>query len=195
MTVIYVALAIVVVAAAWYVIFSKPKNQFLIEIGKMSGKERAMVLVSATVWRIQWEKDNPQFSGIFLEPRSFSPEVYNRLFSDLFDLIVLLRNQAQVLNMRLAESGIYERLPENDINALRVWTQTIGARRGKIKLDDIVVLWNYLREAMPFINEALAALEAEQEIRLKFGSSSSLLGSLPVQQITQEAHRVPNLSA
>jgi len=161
----------------------------------MSEKERAKILVTATAWRIDWEKDNPQFSGIFLEPKSFTGEVYKRLWSDLLDLIVLLINQQKVLQERLTEIGSFETLPQYDINALRVWTQTIGVPCGMARLDNVITLWNYLHDAVPFINEALTELKAAYEFNRVVSPEIEFLWSLPVQQIAQETNREPNLSA
>jgi len=97
--------------------------------------------------------------------------------------------------VRLRDMGISEKLPDNDINACRVWMGTVGARCGKIKQDDIVALWNYLRESMPILGEALAELEGRHKVNLKLGfGGTAFLEGIPVQKIMQEARRVPNSS-
>jgi hypothetical protein len=190
---LFITLAIFVALGALYLFFKRGKNQFLIAVGNMSGKDRAIVLITATVFRMKWERDNPNFSrSIFLDPASFSPEVCNRLFSDLLDLVVLLRQDKHVLDKRLSEFGASEKTPETQINAVRVWMGTIGARCGKIKLEDMVAIWSHLRAGIPFLGEALAELEVEHEVDCKLGNVHEFLEGFPVQQVTREASRIPN---
>jgi hypothetical protein len=193
---IYFAIAIAVVGAvAWWVLFRRPTNQFVIEVGKMQPKQRAAVLLSATIWRVNWESENPQFAGIFLEPKMFPDEVYAELFENLFDIVVVLLNQRKVLQKRLHDFGSKDQLPDDDLYACRLWMGTIGARCGKIKVEDMTTAWKYFREAVPAINEAMVALKERHELhqRLRLDEGREFLEGIPPGVIIQQAQRVPNL--
>jgi hypothetical protein len=74
---IYLAIAIIVGVAVWYFLFRRPPNQFPIEIGKKSLKQRAAILVSGAVWRVKWETDNPHSRAFFLNQRCFPMKYMN----------------------------------------------------------------------------------------------------------------------
>jgi hypothetical protein len=112
---------------AYFLLRTKP-NQFPDDIAKMPVQERADVLVSATIWRLRWEADNPNFRGIFLSPGSYDLEVCRQLFHGLLNTVVQLRQNHQALVLQLQARGVAKQLSEADINGCRVWMGTIGTR-------------------------------------------------------------------
>jgi hypothetical protein len=192
MTAVVIAVTCVV-GVAVYFLFRRTPNQFPIDIGNMSPRDRADVLVNATIWRLRWETDNPQFPGIFLSPNTFPPEVCNQLFNGLMNTVGQLRQNHQALAHRLNEMGISEKLSDADINGCRVWMGTIGTRSGTVKRDDMLLVWTYLHEALPFVGESMTALMEKQETHRRLGQSADILLGLNARQIVQEARRVPAL--
>ena len=192
---IYLAIAIAVVAVVAWLLFRRPPNQFVIAVGKMSPNQRAAVLLNATIWRVKFESDNPEFSGIFLEPKMFPNEVYEKLFNDLFDIVVLLGKQRSAYQKRLQEIGSKEPMSDEDLNACRLWMGTTGARCGKIKIEDMTTVWKYFRESMPAIHEAMIALKERHELHqnLRLDGVREFLEGIPPEIIMQQAQRVPNL--
>jgi hypothetical protein len=182
-----------VVAVAAYFLFRGNKNQFPIDIGNMTPRDRADVLVNATIWRLRWETDNPQFPGIFLSPNSFSPEVCNQLFHVLLNTVVQLSESHQALVRQLTERGVTEKLSDADINGCRVWMGTIGTRSGRIKRDDMMLVWACMREAIPFVDESMEALMKKQETHRRLGQTTDLLLGQDPRQVVKEARRFPTI--
>lgn len=188
-----VSAVLCVVAVAAYFLFRGNKNQFPIDIGNMTPRDRADVLLNATIWRLRWETDNPQFPGIFLSPNSFSPEVCNRLFHVLLSTVVQLSENHQALVRQLTERGVAEELSDANINGCRVWMGTIGTRSGRIKRDDMMLVWAYMREAIPFLDESMEALMKKQETHRRLGQSTDLLLGQDPRQVVKEARRFPTI--
>ena len=182
-----------VVAAAAYFLFRGNKNQFPIDIGNMTPRDRADVLVNATIWRLRWETDNPQFPGIFLSPNSFSPEVCNQLFHALLNTVAQLRENHQALVRQLTERGVTDKLSDVDINGCRIWMGTIGTRSGRIKRDDMMLVWACMREAVPFVNESMEALLKKQKTHRGLGQSTDLLLGQDPRRVVEEAQRFPTI--
>ena len=182
-----------IIAAVIYFLFRSTPNQFPTEIGNMTPQDRADVLVSATIWRLRWETDNPQFVGIFLSPNLFSPEVCNRLFQMLMDTVVQLRQNKQGLDRQLSAMGVNDELPDADINGCRIWMGTIGTRSGQVKREDMLLVWKLLRDAIPFIDESMTALSERQETHRMLGRSTDLLLGLDPRRVVQEARHTPTL--
>ena len=192
MIAVVVAIACVI-AVVVYFLFRRTPNQFPIDIGNMTPRDRADVLVNATIWRLRWETDNPQFPGIFISPNSFPPEVCNHLFQVILNAVVQLTQSKETLDHRLSEMGMTEKLSDADINGCRVWMGTIGTRSGKIKREDMLRVWAYLQEAVPFVDQSMAALMKKQETHRVLGQSTDLLLGLDARQVVNEARRVPAL--
>jgi hypothetical protein len=192
MTAVLVAVAFVI-AVAVYFVFRRTPNQFPIDIGNMTPRERADVLLHATIWRLRWETDNPHAPDIFLDPASCPPEAGKVLFRQLFDMWVQLRQNHDTLTRRLRALGSTEKLPDADVNGCLVWLVTIGARSGKQKREDMLQVWTHLQEAIPFVDQSMAALMERQEISRKLGKTSDRLLGLDAGQVVREARRIPAL--
>jgi hypothetical protein len=103
--------------------------------------------------------------------------------------------QRNGLQKRLREFGGKDQLPDDDLNACRLWMGTIGARCGKIKVEDMTTAWKYFREAMPAINEAMIELNEQHKLhqRLQIDEGRKFLEGIPPAIIVQQAQRVPNM--
>ena len=177
---------------SYFLLRAKP-NQFPNDIAKMSARERADVLVSATIWRLRWEADNPNFRGIFLSPGSYAPEVCRHLFHSLLNTVVQLSQNHQTLARQLQSLGVGEPLSDAEINGCRVWMGTIGTRGSKIKRDDMLRVWSCLQEAFPFVDESLATLAKRQEVQRSLGRSADLLLGQDVRRVISETRNLPVL--
>jgi hypothetical protein len=191
---IYIILGLIFVAACGaYFIFRRPPNRAVEYVVNLPAKDRALILIQATIWRLRFDAENPKYSGIYLDPGSFPSNVCERLFSDLLDAAFEINQNQRALNERLRERGITEKLPEDELFAVRVWGVTIGAHLGKTKLDDIIRLWESLDVAENSFREALIDLQHRQQARKALGNSGTFLEGFSVQQILQEAIRIPKL--
>jgi hypothetical protein len=153
---LYIVLGLIFVAACGaYFIFRRPPNRLVEDVVNLPIKDRALILIQATVWRLKFDADNPEYAGIYLDPLSFPSKVCESLFSDLLEASIALKQNQRVLNERLREFGSTENLPQDELFAIQVWGVTIGARLGKTKLDDIVGLWKSLSESQISIRDAL----------------------------------------
>ena len=54
-------------------------------------------------------------------------------------------------------------------------------------------VWAYLQEAVPFVDQSMAALMKKQETHRVLGQSTDLLLGLDARQVVNEARRVPAL--
>lgn len=191
---LYIVLGLIfVVACAAYFIFRRPPNRLVADVVNMPAKDRALILIQATVQRLKFDADNPAYSSIYLDPWSFPNDICEKLFSDLLDASALIGQNQHRLNESLREWGSDESLPQDELFAVRVWGVTIGGRLGKIKTDDVAALWKSLSESKQFIREALKDLQQRQQARQALGQSGAFLGDFSVQHVLQEANRVPSL--
>lgn len=185
---------ILVAASAAYVIFKRPPNQVVEDLVNLPAKDRALILIQATIWRLQFDVDNPKFSSIYLNPWSFPDDVCERLFSDLLSAANAINQNQHRLNERLKEWGATETLPQDELFVVRVWGITVGARLGKTKLDDAARLWKSLHVSENPFREALMDLQQRQQAREALGQSGAFLNGFQVHQILREAARIPKLS-
>lgn len=192
---LYIILAVVVlVAAGAYFIFRRPPSRLITDIVKMSAKDRALILIQATIQRLKFDADNPEYSSIYIDSWSFPNDVCDKLFSDLLDASIAINQNQYSLNERLREWGSTESLPQDELFAVRVWGVTIGARLGKIKTDDVAALWKSLAESKQHIGEALKDLQERQQAGQDLGQSRAFLEGFSVQQVLQEANHIPQLT-
>lgn len=191
---LYIILAAVaLVAAAAYFAFRHPPSRLAADVVKMPAKDRALILIQATIQRLKFDADNPEYSSIYIDPWSFSTDVCEKLFSDLLNASVVIAQNQHRLNERLGEFGSTESLPQDELFAVRVWGVTIGARLGKIKTDDVAALWKSLHVSENPFREALMDLQRRQQVRAALGHSGTFLEGFSVQQILQEAIQMPQL--
>jgi hypothetical protein len=192
---LYIILGLIFVAACGaYFIFRRPPNRVVEYVVNLPAKDRALILIQATIWRLKFDAENPKYSGIYLDPSSFPRNVCERLFSDLLDAAFAINQNRLDLNARLRERGITDELPQDELFAVRVWGVTIGAHLGKTKLDDITRLWKSLDVSESPFREALIDLQHRQQARKALGNPGVFLEGFSVQQILQEATRLPQLS-
>jgi hypothetical protein len=161
----------------------------------MTPRDRADVLLQATIWRLRWEADNPHLRQIFIDPQDFPPEVCKKMASELFEVWFPLWQNQKALNGRLRALGSTEKLPDADIKGISVWAVTLGAMGGTAKHQDMMQLWTYLVEAFPFIDQSMAALMKRQEVQRKLGYTSDLMLGLDVEQVVTQARHMPTCVA
>lgn len=138
---LYIILAaVVLVAAGAYFAFKHPPSRLAADVVKMPARDRALILIQATVQRLNFDADNPEYSSIYIDPWSFPTDVCEKLFSDLLNASVVIGQNQHRLNERLREFGSTESLPQDELFAIRVWGVTIGARLGRVKTDEIAAL-------------------------------------------------------
>jgi hypothetical protein len=192
-----IALAIVAVI---FVFLRKPATTIDQDVAAMSNLQRAKLLVNATVFRMTWEADNPQYAGVFLDSRSFPPEIGDRVFSMLMDLIHVFRRERNIMEQRLKQFGI----PNEDLKLFQntdllmvghLWMGTVGTQLGKIRNQMAARVWQYLRESAPHIVEALRELEGEHKAARELDASHTFLNDLPIRQVAYEAIRWPTFTS
>ena len=145
------------------------------------------------MWRLKWEKDNPQFAGIYLDPWSFPPDICETLFSNLLNISKALADKLQADNIRLSEFGSPDKVTDDTRNACRTWGVTIGARLGKANLEDIIRLWTAMRPSEASLSDSLKELKERAEVHEAMGRPGAFLEGISIRQIVEEAHRSPNL--
>ena len=188
-----VALILIAVVVGYFFTREQPRSPFVTEIANLSSKDRALVLVKATVWRLKWEQEG--VSDIFLSPWKHSQEDCEAIFSELFELAATMSKSLAAINKRAKEIGMKEIPLELDIHAVRTWGVTLGGRLGKIKLDEIVSLWKTLHEAHTSIHEAIQELKELQQVHVALGHTGPFLEGFADESVIQEANRVPQLLA
>jgi hypothetical protein len=182
----YIALAVAVIAAAAYLVFRKAPTRVVADMLGRSEKDRSMILIQATVWRLTWEAENPQFAGIYLEPWSFSPDICQQLFHSLLGIAASLADEQRAQNTA-------ETMHDDVLDACRAWGVTIGARLGKARVEDVEKLWEALKPTESSLRDALKELKSRQEMRDAMGRGGQFLQGISIQQIVEEVHRVPAL--
>ena len=182
----YIALAVAVIAAVAYMAFRKAPTRVVADMLGRSEKDRSMILIQATVWRLTWEAENPQFSGIYLDPWSFSPDICQRLFHSLLGIAASLADEQRAQNTA-------ETMHDDVLDACRAWSVTIGARLGKGRVEDVERLWGALKPTESSLRDALKELKSRQEMRDAMGRGGQFLQGISIQQIVEEVHRVPVL--
>lgn len=176
------------------IFFKAPQNQFVSEISKKSTEDKAKIVIAATVSRMLFARDNPEMAEIFLDPFSYSSEVCEKVFFELVSVAAAQAKQNKAYQSSLNELGGSQSSLEAGIHGVRVWSQTIGARCGKVKWDDCIKLWSFLNEGMQALEQALSSERSEREFLVKLGiSAGPYLGGLPEQLVIDEASRLPRL--
>jgi hypothetical protein len=95
---LYIILGLIFVAACGaYFIFRRTPNRLVEDVVSLPAKDRALILIQATVWRLKFDADNPKFSGIYLNPWSFL-DVCERFFSDLLSAATAINQNQHRLN-------------------------------------------------------------------------------------------------
>jgi hypothetical protein len=182
----YIALAVAVIAAAAYLVFRKAPPRVVADMLGRSEKDRSMILIQATVWRLTWEAENPQFAGIYLDPWSFSPDICQQLFHSLLGIAASLADEQRA-------QSTAETVDDDVLDACRAWGVTIGARLGKGRVEDVERLWGALKPTESSLRDALKELKSRQEMRDAMGRGGQFLQGISIQQIVEEVHRVPAL--
>jgi hypothetical protein len=182
----YIALAVAVIAAAAYLVFRKAPTRVVADMLGRSEKDRSMILIQATVWRLTWEAENPQFAGIYLDPWSFSPDICQQLFHSLLGIAASLADEQRA-------QSTAETVDDDVLDACRAWGVTIGARLGKGRVEDVERLWGALKPTESSLRDALKELKSRQEMRDAMGRGGQFLQGISIQQIVEEVHRVPVL--
>jgi hypothetical protein len=57
----------------------------------------------------------------------------------------------------------------------------------------MLLVWAYLREAIPFVDHGMAAFKERQELQRLLGHDTDLLLGLDARKVVREAGRVPAL--
>jgi hypothetical protein len=180
-------------------VLRKPRKNYLQSVLSMSPKQKAMLLVQATVLRLTQE-NNPYFTrykDIFLNPGAFSPEVCKAAFHALLDQLVQFKKVRSAGEKRLKSMGAPPTYTEDLIqmeNGIRLWMQTIGTGCNICEQENVVQLWNALQAGVPSIDEALSELKVQYELACQImAPSSPFLNGFSEELVLKEALKIPLL--
>jgi hypothetical protein len=175
-----------------------PKNQLLEDVRNMSKQSRAALLLQSTLLRLALESDDPRISDILLDPASHPNEDSIAVWKILIGILTKVQKERKAAEEGFPRIGMsfpmdLQNKYSEQVNACYVWLQTVGARHSHVPMDS-ESLWNYLREGVPYLSDAINALKEEDEVAIKLRlESGSFLNGLAVDRVLEEAARWPVL--
>ena len=172
------------------------KNQLLKDVHAMSKQNRAALLLQSTLLRLCLDSDDPKISNILLDPDSYSKAERIQVWNLLTNILGNVQRDGKAAEEGMRRNGfnpadVIANYSEQS-NACYVWLQTVGAQESIVSTDT-ELLWNYLREGVPYLGEAVRVLKDQHEVATKLKIESTFLFGLPVDHVIQEATRTPKL--